>query len=148
MPCAAAEALARIGASDAKVFRTNKAIIEFPTANGFHRMSVVEKVWQSESLPLKSEIPALYHKDNPNGAVRADSVWGALIAFVGGMLVLAYAVRGWAIRRPASSAPESIPEIHTTPQATSSQQPAKSRANRSTNSARSGAPRATFGTRS
>jgi hypothetical protein len=144
MPCAAAEALTRIGASDAKVFRTNKAVIEFPTADGLHRMSILEKVWQSENLPLKAQIPALYHKGNPNGAVRADSVWGAMAAFIGGMFVLALAVRGLVSRAPTQGAPANAPESHTAPQATRAQRLAKPRANR----ASSGAPRATFGTRS
>jgi hypothetical protein len=148
MPCATAEALSRIAASDVKVFRTNKAVIEFATADGLHRMNVLEKVWQSESLPLKAQIPALYHKGDPNGAVRADSVWGALVAFIGGMLVLALAVRGWVSRGPTRVAPGGAPEGHTAPQATNPQQLAKPRPNRAINSASSGAPRATFGTRS
>ena len=52
MPCATAEALARMGTSDVKVFRTNKAVIEFATAGGLHRMSVVEKVWSEEETEL------------------------------------------------------------------------------------------------
>jgi hypothetical protein len=141
-------ALARIAGADVKVFRTNKAVIEFATADGLHRMSVVEKVWQSESLPLRAQIPALYHKGNPNGAARADSVWGALVAFIGGLLVLALAVRGWVSRAPTHGAPADVPESHIGPQATSAQQPAKPRVNRAINNASPGAPRATFGTRS
>jgi hypothetical protein len=133
MPCAAAEAFARLSASDVRVFRTNKATIEFPTASGLHRMSVVEKVWRSEGLPLNAQIAALYHKGDPNAVVRADSVWGAVVAFIGGMLVLALAVRGWISSTPASS-----PEATSTPQI-------KPRATRA--GASSGAPRATFGSR-
>jgi hypothetical protein len=148
MSCAAAEALARTAGSDVKVFRTNKAVIEFPIANGLHRMSIVEKVWQSESLPLKAQIPALYHKGNPNGAVRADSVWGALAAFIGGMLVLAFAVRGWVSRGPTPGALGSAADSHAGPQATSAQQLTNPRTKRAVTSASSSAPRATFGTRS
>jgi hypothetical protein len=101
MPCSAAEVITRVGASDVSVFRINKAVIEFATADGLRRMSVVEKVWQTESLPLQAQIAALYRKEDPNGVVRADSMWGAMIAFIGGTLVLALAVRGWVSGGPA-----------------------------------------------
>src|SRR5882762_10112028 len=63
MPVPAGDAITRAGVSDVSVFRTNKAVIEFATADGLRRMSVVEKVWQTESLSLKAQIPALYHKE-------------------------------------------------------------------------------------
>jgi hypothetical protein len=148
MPCSAAEAITRVGAADISLFRTNKAMIEFATADGLHRMSVLEKVWQTESLPLKAQFPALYRKDDPNSVVRADSVWGAMVAFIGGTLVLTLAFRGWVSRGPASGAPGSAPESHTASQATSAQQVIDPRAKRAINRATSGAQRATFGSRS
>jgi hypothetical protein len=127
MPCSEADAVTRSGASDVSAFRINKAVLEYMAAGGMRRTHVVEKVWQTEGLPLKAQIPALYRSEDPDSLVRAGSVWGAMVAFFGGSLVLAFAARGRLGGRPASGAPSTLPSSGSLPQAASTQQPAKRR---------------------
>ena len=147
-PCELAEELQRrVGKNKIKISNDYIARVQFPLADGrIHEANVDDIKLGSYSLAIGSTLPVVYAPDNP-GDVRAKMTWARLwpwlIAFAAGIGFLALALGGplvslfgWAFggRAPREEEPVSARSEQLAPTST--------RAPPST-----GAPRASFGTR-